>query len=298
LAESSDPDSIIKLQEISCLKLPDRIAEQSSRLRSVVQGDGGNVYYSDEFSHTVGSLDKSGRLRWIQGGKGTEPGKFYYPMGIALGLCSCKGKLQECLCACDSWNNRVQVFRLDGQFLGCWTAAGDTAFREICDICFIKKPFPQEDGYWLVLDRGNHRLCALDLGGELKFQVGQAFDPKIENQWMKEGLEPLDDPVPLQTAHAYLAFDPLFYPTRILGRSEHSIYLYEPFSGRLKQPFLGNLFPLEIQRPVDSEWLAANDWFFVAWDQKRRRLSWLDHRGEILYEAEVEIIELSNAGYR
>jgi hypothetical protein len=287
-AQISQFGSPAAIQQVSSLTLPCTNELESTLLHSIVQDEAGNVYYSDEFNHAVGSLDKAGRLRWVRQQKGSVAGQFYYPMGMTVGFCSCQGEIRECLGICDAWNNRVQFVDPDGRFLDSWTTAGNVPFAAVCEIRFIRKPFPREDGYWLVLDRGNHRLCALDLDGKLKFQLGQAFSPKMESEWIKEGLEPLRDPVPAGMAHAYRPFDPIFYPTRILGKSEHSIYLYEAISGRLKQPFLGNLFPLDIQRPVDSEWVAADEYFFVAWSRNGRRLSWFDHTGQLLCEAETE----------
>lgn len=281
------PDSAPSPQLIFRASLPASSDAKHLLLHTVVRDDQGHLYLSDEFNHRIISLDCSGAPRWNTGEKGSGEGQFLYPRGIALGSILIGAEVRRCLAVCDAWNNRVQFLDLSGTYLCCWHAAGARAFGEVCDIRYLGSADTADGEYWLVLDRGNHRLCGLDIHGQLLFEVGRAFPPDLESQWKKRCLEPVDDTVPVGIAHDFPSFDPLFYPTRILGRSETGLYLFEPSTGQLKQPLFGSLFPLSLRLPCGDEWVAAADDVFLAWNAAAKNLRWLDASGKVICEATV-----------
>jgi hypothetical protein len=280
----SDTIRTVSLEPVISFDLPCFGMEAPGLLNTIVRDGDGNIYYSDETNHTVSSLDKQGALRWMHGGNRTTRRPFHRPMGIAIGKHANSTK-SKAICVCDSWSDRVKVLDLDGNHIESWVSAGDIFFKRPCDIRFLDSDV-SEDGYWLLLDRDNNRLCALNLEGKLIFQIGRALSPGIEEQWRKDRMEPFDN-LPAGDAHAYPLFDPIFYPSRILGKTEYAIHLYEPISGRLKQPFLGNIIPLSIQRPANSEWISSDESLFVAWSRLEQTVCWFDFTGQSLCKAEV-----------
>lgn len=68
------------------------------------------VYVFDKQDHRVKVYDASGQILLTFGGKGTEPGKLKYAMGLAV---SGKGDIY----VSDSGNSRIQVFNSQGRFL-------------------------------------------------------------------------------------------------------------------------------------------------------------------------------------
>jgi len=284
-------------RQVLSVMLPGYSKEESGLLHTVLRDDRGNIYYSDEINHAVVSLDENGRLRWRRGGKGNKPGEFQYPRGIALGRTLHDGVLHQSLCVCDAWNNRVQVLDPDGSFRGSWREAGDLIFKDVSDIRYMDEGPRGGEAYWLVLDRGNHRLCALGPDGRLLFQIGHGFGAALETQWQKACLEPPIDPAPDGIVHDFDAFDPLYYPTRILGKTEAALFIYEPNPGRLKQVFLGNLFPLTIHAPDGAEWVASDGRLFLAWSPPARRLIWLDAAGNSWLEAPVDGRPVTSNGW-
>lgn len=255
---------------------------------TIVQDENGFLYLSDELNHVLLSLDSTGMLRWKIGGKGHTHSQFFYPRGISLGRLSVLGKIESCLAVCDSWNNRVQHFDLSGKYLSSWDSAGGREFREVCDVRYIMDAARENTGCWYLLDRGNHRLIALDNDGNILFELGKCFPPMLEARWLNEGFDPVYAPTMHRADYDFDSYDPLYYPAKILGHSETALYLFEPLSNQLKQPFIGSLFPLNIRPPDGCEWISANDDVFLAWDRKKQRLAWLGCSGDILCEASIE----------
>jgi hypothetical protein len=72
-------------QVIKTVDLPGVEKTEAGPLHTIVTDLSGNIYYSDEFNHSVVSLDDTGRLRWFRSRRGNAPGEFYYPRGLALG---------------------------------------------------------------------------------------------------------------------------------------------------------------------------------------------------------------------
>jgi len=122
----------------------------------------GNLWVADEFAHSLlrlGSRSSAGEPKAIAkfGSQGSGPGQFYYPRGITFRPFG-DGEIL----VSDSWNHRVQAFRLNGEFLwslgefrdkGLSPGKGKTVgFYEPWGITC------RRDGSFYVVDSSNHRV--------------------------------------------------------------------------------------------------------------------------------------------
>lgn len=275
-------------QLISCTPLPEYPSITAPALHTLVKDEQEILYLSDEFNHCVISLDRTGVSRWHAGGQGRAERQFWYPRGMAIGWLRMGETAQRCLGVCDAWNHRIQFLDLDGEYLKLWAKSGDRAFKEVCDIRYFGGSDKDSEGFWPVLDRGNCRLCAMDIDGELLFEIGRAYPPHLESQWDQKRCELRKIAGSDTMAADFPCVDPLYYPTKILGRTETAVYLFEPYDGRLKQALFGSLFTLPLRLPRDSEWVAASDNLFLGWNPISRNLSWLDASGKVICETIAE----------
>jgi hypothetical protein len=278
-----------KLNVLSSITLPPVTGNEARSLHTVVEDAEGNIYYSDEFNHCVASLDPYGNVRWSRSGKGQEAGHFFYPKGIALGWISEGGVLVQCLGVCDSWNRRIQFFQLDGNPISSWKSAGNLEFTDVADIRFLT-PDERKDpkaGSWLVLDRGNHRLCRIGVNGELQSQIGRCFDPLLEVDWAAR-IASRSDNGNGKVYSSSEVFDPLFYADRILGRSEEALFLWEPLSRHLKQVVGGNLYTIHMAAPHMGEWIVADAGGLISWSRSSEMLSFHNCLGSHVGEVRVQ----------
>jgi hypothetical protein len=252
----------------------------------------GTLLYSDEINHSVVCLDHRGCLRWHKTGLGTDPGQMYYPKGLSLGWIRRGEEITHCLAVCDSWNRRIQFLDLDGNRLDAWTNAGGISFAEVTDVRLIPGNLNQERevkpwSYWLVLDKGNHRLCALNHEGKLIFQVGRCVPPALERRWAVPSLF-LDRDAPCTAfVKDFPPFDFTYYPERILGDSENALYLWESYSRRLKQVLLASLMPIHVGS-ADIDWISADISGLTGWRRKDGCLMRYDDLGDLLQEIEIQ----------
>ena len=66
---------------------------------------------SDQGNHCIKAFDQSGTFLYKFGKEGSQDGQFNPPRGLLVGS-------SDNLLVCDSGNNRVQQFSLDGRFTG------------------------------------------------------------------------------------------------------------------------------------------------------------------------------------
>jgi len=256
-------------------------------IHTLLQDAEGNFYYTDEFNHFVVSISADGIPRWSIGGKGNAPGLFHYPRGLSLGRARFGADTLPCIAICDSWNRRIEFLSLSGTILDTWNEAGGIAFNEVVDVCYFSEGNDDADGCWLVLDRGNHRLCFLSALGQQLFQVGSAISPSLESRWNRSGLPNIQDCLPRGFLRGFLPFDLVFSPGRILGQADGPSFVTEPLTGRLKQLTLGSLFPVWKSPRLEMEVIAADEWGLIARDPHSCQVSFFDAAGSLQLETEM-----------
>jgi hypothetical protein len=251
---------------------------------SITQDESKNLYYSDELNHKVVAMNAEGALRWMKGIGEPNFEPFRYPRGISLGWISRDGSLIRSLAVCDAWHHRVVFLDLEGNAVGTWQTAGELAFNDVSDVRFISLGEPSQ-GYWLVLDRGNHRICALGLDRHLIFQAGRGLPPALVPLWQASNVSTLSNGI--QNFPTMLPFDPLFYPMRIFGNTEEAIFIWENSHAELKQLLAGNLFPVHLQSS-SNHWLSADRWGLFGWCSEDHRVGQYDPEGNLRAEIPIE----------
>lgn len=260
-------------------------------LHTILSDPDGNIYYTDPVQSALTAVGCDGKTLWRKETRGFGTGQLWYPTGIGFGLIECNNSFLRCLGVADSWNNRVQFFSLDGAFLAQWDKAGTKSFGEVADIRFIGDL--STGGFWLVLDRGNHRLCGLDAKGEQLFQIGRCLPSTLEVKWHKAGISSGEDPLKEGLVREPLDFDPTFHPQRILGNTSNGLFLWEPTSRSLKQVLLGNLLPVWIDIPSGGEWICADADGLLSWNKTDAVLSYYDASNRSWLSTRIEGIPIS-----
>jgi hypothetical protein len=274
------------------IEIPDT-GHQHGLMHALVRDRNGSCYLTDEVNHSLMSIDSKGMLAWHRGGCGKNPGFFYYPTGLDLGWVSINGEKTRCVAVCDSWNNRIQFFSLDGTYLREWLGVYDIAFRNVIDVRFVDSE--NTDGnmaYWLILDRDNNRLCAMDVDAKPLWQIGQMFPPNLQGRWMESMLERMRNLTEQETNNPISAYDPVFYPLGILGSQEKALYVREADPRRLKLLSHGCLLPVRLTPPHSGEWISADSEGFLAWSRSAGILSYFDLYSKCWYESAIQGIPI------
>ncbi len=274
-----------------CLKsfvLPEIKGEPSGPIHTVVLDEDGGLYYSDELNHYVVALTSQSVVRWVMGGRGSARHEFVYPRGLSLGWACGMNGVERCLAVCDAWNHRVKVLGLDGKELALWTHYGDRPFSEVAGLAYVggEGIEPAAEGYWLVVDKGNHCVVALGQDGSFLFKIGRALSPALTGRWATPGLC-LNAGLLPGTVRSYPPLDYGYFPDRILGRSERALFVWEPLSRTLKQLLQGNLLPLSIRGAESVEWMGADDDGLVGWVQRTNHVRGYNAEGWLKYECEI-----------
>lgn len=134
-----------------------------------------------------------------------------------------------------------------------------------------------DEPVWLLLDRGNHRLCLLNCSGELRQQIGRALAPTIDMHWP---LTPADAGLDaVQNESCSPTIDPLYYPSLLLGQDRQSLFVWEPLRRKMKQIVEPHLLSLPLPPDCDA-WISADWTGFLGFDSKGGRLHRYDENGE------------------
>jgi hypothetical protein len=270
---------------LQTFKLPPSGHNAPGPLHAVILNEDGNLYYSDEINHSVTSLSAQGDVRWQKCIKGSAPAEFWYPRGLSFGSIEFKGRSTACLAVCDSWNNRIQFMDCDGHLMEIWLEFNNEPFREVSDIRYLKKingPISGSEGYWLILDRGNHRLCAVSESGEDLFQIGCCASPSLAERFYFKACTNSRNQSLKDSCKDFTPYDYIYYPTKIIGGSEDALFAFEPLRFQIKQILFGNLFPLAIGS--DLEPVGADSKGILTFCQKKKSLQWHSGGGAIQME--------------
>lgn len=108
------------------------------------------------------------------GGRGSEPGSFTWPRGIAVGP-------DNCIVVADSSNHRVQVFDSNGLFVKEFGQYGNADGEFDC----LAGVAVNRIGQYIIADRYNHRIQVLDPSGRFLRAFGSqgTADGKFNYPW-------------------------------------------------------------------------------------------------------------------
>jgi hypothetical protein len=262
---------------IQNLSLPHFGETAPGPLHTIVTDPDGNIYYSDEINHSVVSLKSDGSVRWHRTRRGAALGEFWYPRGLSLGCLQLHGETIRCLAVADAWNRRVQFLDVEGNPLTIWTHGGKQPFGEVADARFIPgnmnpKAGMAPVGFWYVLDRGNHRLCKLDMEGSILDQIGRCLPKSMEKRWAAPEIFFGKASKDGKTFADVSPLDFTFFPNRILGNTADSLFVCESNSRELKQIIPPHLIPVCIDNDDNLEWIAADSSGLLGWDRVGNQL--------------------------
>ena len=139
----------------------------------------GNIYVADAENHRLYKLKPDGQVVKSVGGKGNNPGQFYYPSGIELST-------DNELFVSDSDNHRVQLFDTDLNLIRYFGREG------IGDGAFLKYPRDlalDSDGHVYVTDSGNHCVKAFTQSGAFirtfgRGHLGEPFGIHVDHDYV------------------------------------------------------------------------------------------------------------------
>ena len=121
-----------------------------------------NVYVTDLGNARVQKFDPNGNFLTEWGSKGTEPGQFGHPSGIAIS--------DEFVFVVDNRNHNIQKFDLDGNHIITWGEYGKSSGS-------LNSPRGitiSDDKFLYVVDNGNARIQKFTLNGEYVSEFGQS----------------------------------------------------------------------------------------------------------------------------
>jgi len=151
--------------------------------RNIAVAPDGSLYVADTGNHRIQHLSVDGTVLKVWGSfadisKGAAPGgTFYEPWGIAVGP-------DGSVYVADTWNNRIQKFTKDGEFVTMW-GYGISQTEDPLGFYGPRALVVDAQGNVYVMDTGNKRVVIFDPQGKPLGQFGKA------------GMEPgqFDEPV-------------------------------------------------------------------------------------------------------
>jgi len=244
----------------------------------------GRVYLSDEINHRVVCLTELGALLWWRGADSSNAIQLKYPRGLALGKIIVGAERIECLAVCDSWNNRIIFFNYEGEKISECISAGGQALKEVSDIRYIAggevdaETVENKRGAWLLVDRGNHRLCWLSEEGKLTDQVGKQCIPWVQEHFRNSDLNGLMRELGAQKPKPFPPLNFLYYPSRLLEGDGRCLAVEEPLRGTVK--LLHHNYLLAVPLPQNKyQWVTFTNCGLWGWDRENQILAFVDFCG-------------------
>lgn len=146
---------------------------QFLRPRGLALAPDGSLYVADTENHRIQHLGPDGSLLQVWGSfaASTEsaeaaPGTFNEPWGIAVAP-------DSSVYVADTWNNRIQKFTPDGEFVTSW-GYGISQTNDPFGFYGPRSVAVDPQGRVLVTDTGNKRVVVFDADGNFLTQFGQA----------------------------------------------------------------------------------------------------------------------------
>lgn len=150
----------------------------------------GRLFVADAAAHGVVAFDSSGRELWRRAARGTGPGEFNFPAGIAF-------KTSVGLVVADSMNARVQILSPGGEPIRAFGRKGDAAG----DFSLPRGVAIDSQDHIYVLDNQFENVQIFDVNGALLLAFGQEGNGPGEFQ-LPAGIR-IDDQDRIWIADAY-----------------------------------------------------------------------------------------------
>lgn len=144
---------------------------QFRRPRDLVVAPDGSLYVADTENHRIQHISPDGNVLQVWGSFGTgtaiepaQPGTFNEPWGVALGP-------DGSVYVADTWNNRIQKFSPEGQFITAW-GFGISQTEDPFGFYGPRDVAVNSAGQVFVTDTGNKRVIVFDSDGNFVTQFG------------------------------------------------------------------------------------------------------------------------------
>ena len=145
---------------------------QFKRQRDLAIAPDGSIYVADTENHRIQHLDSEGNVIKVWGGYGAgtdannpaPEGLFNEPWGIAVGP-------DSSVYVADTWNNRIQKFDADGNFVSAW-GYGISQTDDPFGFYGPRDVAVNGEGKVFVTDTGNKRIVVFDKDGNFLTKFG------------------------------------------------------------------------------------------------------------------------------
>lgn len=143
----------------------------------VAVNSSGYLFVVDELEHVVWVISPDGEFVTTFGGNGTDPGELRRPLGVAIAP-------DDSIYVVDHGNHRVQHFSSDFQVLDVHGVERNGTPVASSEPSGFSGPYYADvaaDGTLVVVDRGNHRIKAIDSNGSVRWMLGaETAEPGTE----------------------------------------------------------------------------------------------------------------------
>lgn len=142
---------------------------QFSGPRDIALAPDGSLYVADTFNHRIQHISPDGEILHVWGAFSPgdvdprPPGTFNEPWGVAVAP-------DGTVFVADTWNNRIQHFQADGEFIEIWD---QVEFEEAEPFLYGPRAVVVDDqGRVFVADTGNKRIVVFNLDGQVLSIIG------------------------------------------------------------------------------------------------------------------------------
>ena len=161
IVSDCDQDVVIMTKQGERLRIISKTQHGLKSVCGVAVDKDDNVYVSDDRNHCVYKFNKNGELLERVGKKGSGPGEFNFPRGVAVA--------GDRVFVCDLVNHRIQVLTRELQSVKQFGSqgSGDGQFNRSSSIAV------DSEGMLYISDYRNHRVQVFTKNGEFVYSFGK-----------------------------------------------------------------------------------------------------------------------------
>ena len=161
IVSDCDRDVVVMNKQGERLRSISKTQHQLRSVRGVAVDEDDNIYVTDSGVHCVYKFNKNGELLERVGNRGSGPGEFYFPRGVAVA--------GDHVFVCDRNNHRVQVLTRELQPVKQFGSqgSGDGQFNYPDGIAV------DSEGMLYVSDCNNHRVQVFTRNGQFVYSFGK-----------------------------------------------------------------------------------------------------------------------------